>query len=290
MNINSKQVLEMKVNLLKINFIVNQDDLRDDWDSEEEIYSSDEDAKIEESEIPNKHLTLANIKIKPTQKTAKNYDRSSIVDENDISIDMRTDTRGDYKSLVYLEKASNILETNMQRDDVTSSSKQHISAALDIVQVDILKIRFMLGFGDTQAAFNYFYSRFSDEKEKAQCLDIYTLEAEVLLKYSDDYEKAKKLLNNVLEHDNLNFRALCLYSYSYMYYEGNYQKALDFLLRAKLINPKSWEVWNLLGNWYRLIDGNNLKAEECFLQEYTVKLEYPDAIQILEIIPSRVSW
>mmetsp|Transcript_11387 Transcript_11387/g.10045 ORF Transcript_11387/g.10045 Transcript_11387/m.10045 type:complete len:321 (-) Transcript_11387:54-1016(-) len=266
------------------------EDLDDEIDSDEEVYSSDEEANIEDNSVLKKVLTLAKIKSK-SKEEKKDYNRNSVVDHSDISLDLRTDKGGNFKSLVYLEKALNVCEKNQKvNDGITGSVHHTVTSTLDSIQVHILKIKFMLGFGQIQTAFDYFYSIFNNEALKASNLDIYVLEAEVLLKYSNDFEKAKRLLNNVLEHDNLNFNALILYAYSYIYYEGKYENALDYLLRAKLVNPKSSELWNLLGNCYKLIDSHSDKAEECFLEEMTVKLEYPEAMAILDMIPSKVSF
>lgn len=90
--------------------------------------------------------------------------------------------------------------------------------------------------------------KFPTEASKAEILETYVLEAEVLLKYNDDYVNASSIIRKVLDTDALHFRALIIYAYILLYYEGNYKSSLDYLLRAKLVNPKSSQVWNLLGH------------------------------------------
>jgi tetratricopeptide (TPR) repeat protein len=166
----------------------------------------------------------------------------------------------------------------------------HISASLDLVQAQILKTKFLLGLGQNQEANEYFYGTFTDIRSNAHSLDILALEAEILLKTTEDVGRAKQLLDNVLEHDNLNFKALILKAHLNLFYEGEYQKALDYLMRAKLINSKSHELWNLFGHCYSLIDGStDNKADECFLEASAMQLEYPEALTILEVIPAKVS-
>lgn len=165
-----------------------------------------------------------------------------------------------------------------------------ISASLDLVQAQILKTKFLLGLGQNQDANKYFYETFINIRSKSHSLDILSLEAEILLKTTEDTVRAKKLLDIILEHDSLNFRALILKAHLYLFYEGEYHKALDLLMRAKLINPKSHELWNLFGHCYSLIDGStDNKAEECFLEASAMQLEYPEVLNILEIIPAKVS-
>ena len=127
------------------------------------------------------------------------------------------------------------------------------------------------------------------EQQKIK-LSLYScvIEAEKELKFSSDMDaflKAKSILLKVLEDDSLNFKALLNLAYISICYENNPLEGLDYLLRAKLINPNSHQLWNLLGHAYWFIDGVGDKADEWFTEASVVQLEHPDWIELAGIIP-----
>jgi tetratricopeptide (TPR) repeat protein len=184
-------------------------------------------------------------------------EKKNPITPSEISLDMRTDKVDGSKTMECIDKAMTILNQN-----VTQSVEGEISSCLDMYQLHLFKTQALIDFHKFKEAYDHFYCVFTSQSLKAISLYAFVLEAELVLKVENDYKKAKEIIESVLKTDELHFKALLQLAYIYIFYEGKYQKALDYLLRAKLLNPKSHELWNLLGHAYSFIDGVTDKAEE----------------------------
>jgi len=207
-----------------------------------------------------------------------------MVAHSDISIDLRSDRVDGSKTIECIDKAIAVLNENLK-----GSPEGEISSCLDKYQLELLRIKVLISFDKHKEAYDRFYSVFSTQSIKSISLDAFVLEAELVLKVDEDFEKSKNMLQSVLKQDELHFQALLLSAYIYIFYEARFQYALDCLMRAKMVNPKSHELWNLMGHAYSFIDGVSDKVEECFVQASVVQLETPEALQIINCIPFKVS-
>lgn len=80
--------------------IVTMEDLDEDESSDEEAYSSDDEAKVEDSNFIQRRGTLIEKRIKTKVRHEEDKEenvRHSIISNSDISIDMRTDKSGNFK-------------------------------------------------------------------------------------------------------------------------------------------------------------------------------------------------
>lgn len=147
----------------------------------------------------------------------------------------------------------------------------------------------LIGLEKLNEAYLYFVEYFSENLEKALSADIYVIEAEIELRHHNDHEAAMNILLKVLDEDKLHANAMILLSHILILYEGKYQEGLDYLLKWKMLKwNKKHELWNLLGHAYGFIDGVWDKSEESFTQASMYQLEYPEWLDILDIIPFSV--
>lgn len=227
---------------------------------EDEIYDSDDEAEIKQASPfqIKKTVRERSIRAKNKSNPAEEVKReNSSVDPSDISIDLGTQKSHENKAIEFIEDAIRICNKT-----TADTPENEALVVLDLVQLHVVKLRILIGLDQLKAAHEYFYNTFTDLNKKAFSLDIFVIEAELILKVEKDNIRAKDILERVLSQDTLHFRALLLLSYINIFSEGKYQKALDSLLKAKLIEPRSHELWNLLGHAYSFIDGVSDKAEE----------------------------
>lgn len=195
-----------------------------DLSSDEELYDNDDDDEDIDSltsGYPRKSVIERNINPRSIAQVENGFEdsnRDSVVNPSEISVDLQTDRADGTKTIKYIEKAIKICSDASDLD-----GDCEITATLDMVQLEILKTQALIGLGMLKMAYDYFYATFPTQQKKAFSLDIFVLEAELLLKVDDNYEKAKEILVNVIKQDTLHFRALILLSYINIFYDGMHQ-------------------------------------------------------------------
>lgn len=193
-----------------------------DLSSDEELYDSDDDDDGSlGSGYPRKSVIDRNINPRSIAQVENGFDdsnRDSVVNPSEISLDLQTDRADGTKTIKYIEKA-----IKMCSDITELDGGSEITATLDMVQLEILKTQALIGLGMLKVAYDFFYATFPTQQKKAFSLDIFVLEAELLLKVDENYEKAKEILVNVIKQDTLHFKALILLSYINIFYEGMHE-------------------------------------------------------------------
>jgi hypothetical protein len=76
------------------------EDLDEEESSDEEAYSSDDEAKVEDPNLIQRRGTLIDKRIKAKVRNEEDKEenvRNSIISNSDISVDLRTDKSGNFK-------------------------------------------------------------------------------------------------------------------------------------------------------------------------------------------------